>query len=632
MKKAKRLLSVLAMVLLVICMAVSVSAENYYNTGYTQYGDFVVGTGSLQEFSGRTVDGNLYVVNGGSYTFYGTLTVNGNIYVFGDFYNHGTINVSGTLYCLNYYYAGIPLDSATKTENGVTTGFSYGNFWNNGKISGNIKVDAQINNIEPPVVHVHTPGAESTCTEDQVCTTCGAILKKATGHTPGAYATCTTPQKCTKCGIILKKATGHVPGSKATCTKEQTCTVCGAVLASKIPHTPGPKATCEDDQICVECGTVIKKALGHNPGKSAACTEAQYCTRCGKVLAEPTGHNWSEWKEEKAATYYSSSEIVRRCSKCGEKEMRYGDAVRPTGKANYKNVVLQKGKSTTAVKITGMVNGDYLKSVVPKNKKLAKVTAVKQNGSFKITALKKTGKTVVTATLASGVTVDINLTVQSKAVKTTKLSVNKSTVNLTKGGTFTIKATKTPFNSKDTVKFSSSNKKVATVSSKGKIVAKKNGTAYITVKAGNVSKKVKVVVKNKKVTTSPAFTVYETDRCKVKYVSGEIFDYYGTYILNAKFEVTNKATVYFIPNEEYESQVYQNSQRISFGNLGVDSTNGGPASQIPEKSTKYITYSVRLNDTKNPVTIKFSKSFQWGAPTTTFTIPIKGMKIVKGED
>lgn len=577
MKKAKKLLSVLAVMLLIVCMAVPVSAEKYYNTGYTQYGDFVVGNGSLQEFSGRTVDGNLYVVNGGSYTFYGTLTVNGNIYVFGDFYNHGTINVSGTLFCLNYYYGGILLNSATKTENGVTTGFSYGNFWNNGKINGNLKVDAQINNIEPPAVHVHTPGAE------------------------------------------------------ATCTKEQTCTVCGAVLSSKTPHTPGPKATCVDDQICVECGAVIKNALGHSPGKPATCTESQYCTRCGKVLAEPTGHNWSEWKEEKAATYYSSSEIVRRCSKCGEKEMRYGDAVRPTGKANYKNVILQKGKSTTAVKITGMVNGDYLKSVVPKNKKLAKVTAVNKNGSFKIKALKKTGKTIITATLESGVTVDISLTVQSKAVKTKKLSVNKTTVNLTKGGTFTIKANKTPFNSKDTVKFSSSNKKVATVSKKGKIVAKKNGTAYITVKSGNVSKKVKVVVKNKKATKNPTSTVYETDRCKVRYVSGEIFDYYGTYYFEPKFEVTNKATVYFHPSGEFEVKAYQDAQEIYLNDSWDDSENS-PRSDVPEKSTKNIVYRICLNDTKSPVTIKISQNFYWGAPTTTFTIPIKGMKIVEGED
>lgn len=633
MKKMKRLLSVLAVMLLTVCMKVRVPAAGYYDTGYTLEGDFVVGTGSLQEFSGRTVDGNLYVVNGGSYTFYGTLTVKGNVYVLGDFYNHGTVNIRGFLCCLNYYSGGNLVNAATKTENGVTNGFSYGNVWNNGTINSRFRVEAETANVEIPTVHVHTPGTEPTCTKDQVCTTCGAVLKRATGHAPGTYATCTTPQKCTKCGIILKNAKGHIPGEKATCTKEQTCTVCGVVLASKTSHTPGSKATCVDDQICVECGAVIKKALGHSPGKSATCTESQYCTRCGKVLVEPTGHNWSEWKEEKAATYYSSSEIVRRCSKCGEQEMMYGDAIRPTGKANYQNVILQKGKSTTAVKITGMVNGDYLKSVVPKNKKLAKVTSVKRNGSFKIKALNKTGKTVITATLESGVTVDINLTVQSKVVKTKNLSVNKPTVNLAKGGTFTIKVTKTPFNSKDTIKFSSSNKKVATVSSKGKIVAKKNGTAYITVKSGKASKKVKVVVKNKKAATNTTSTVYETDRCKVKYVSGEIFDFCGTYYFKPKFEVTNKATVYFYPNDEFEIKAYQNGQEIYLNDSWDDSENS-PRSDVPEKSKKNIIYRIDLNNTESPVTIKISKNFYWGAPTTTFIIPIKGMKIVEynGED
>ena len=51
----------------------------------------------------------------------------------------------------------------------------------------------------------------------------------------------------------------------------------------------------------------------------------------------------------------------------------------------------------------------------------------------------------------------------------------------------------TPVTSKEKVTYSSSNKKVATVSSKGVIKAKKAGTAKITVKSG--SKKVVVTVK-----------------------------------------------------------------------------------------------------------------------------------------
>ena len=49
--------------------------------------------------------------------------------------------------------------------------------------------------------------------------------------------------------------------------------------------------------------------------------------------------------------------------------------------------------------------------------------------------------------------------------------------------------------SQEKVTYSSSNKKIATVSSSGVITGKKKGTAYITVKSGKIRKKVKVVVK-----------------------------------------------------------------------------------------------------------------------------------------
>ena len=35
--------------------------------------------------------------------------------------------------------------------------------------------------------HIHTPGAEATCTAGQICLGCGEILKEATGHTPGEW-------------------------------------------------------------------------------------------------------------------------------------------------------------------------------------------------------------------------------------------------------------------------------------------------------------------------------------------------------------------------------------------------------------------------------------------------------------
>lgn len=55
----------------------------------------------------------------------------------------------------------------------------------------------------------HTPGAQATCTEDQICTACGEVLESANGHIPGVEATCIEPQRCTVCQTVLDEATGH---------------------------------------------------------------------------------------------------------------------------------------------------------------------------------------------------------------------------------------------------------------------------------------------------------------------------------------------------------------------------------------------------------------------------------------
>ena len=86
----------------------------------------------------------------------------------------------------------------------------------------------------------------------------------------------------------------------------------------------------------------------------------------------------------------------------------------------------------------------------------------------------------------------IKVVADTIAVKSIK--VNKSTVRIKKGKTFTIKATVSPSNATNKkVKFVSSNKKIATVTSKGKVKGIKKGSCTISVKAVDGSKVVKKV-------------------------------------------------------------------------------------------------------------------------------------------
>ena len=105
------------------------------------------------------------------------------------------------------------------------------------------------------------------------------------------------------------------------------------------------------------------------------------------------------------------------------------------------------------------------------------------------------GKAKVTITLASGKKQVINVTVQKTAVKTTKITGIASKATLKKGKKLTLKPVISPITSLQKVTYTTSNKKVATVTAKGVITAKKKGTATITVKSGSKSKKIKIKVK-----------------------------------------------------------------------------------------------------------------------------------------
>ena len=147
------------------------------------------------------------------------------------------------------------------------------------------------------------------------------------------------------------------------------------------------------------------------------------------------------------------------------------------------SLTLQVGQS---YKPTGKI-----KKASTSNKRIA---AVSKRGKI---VGKKAGKTTVTVTYTNGSRTAFYVKVQKGIVKTTGLSLNKRSVVLAKKGkTFQLKVILKPVTSQQKITYKSSNPKVATVNSKGKIVAKKKGTTVITVKSG--SKKVTCKVRVKK--------------------------------------------------------------------------------------------------------------------------------------
>ena len=241
---------------------------------------------------------------------------------------------------------------------------------------------------------------------------------------------------------VIKKATCTAAGSKV-----ENCASCDATRTVTIP---------------AKGHTVVKDAAVAPTVFADGKTEGSHCSVCGTVLEK------QNTIAKVPGTIYLTASSLK----------------------------MKTGQSTTAFKATGFSEGDYVTAVTSNKPRTVKVTNVNKNGTFKLTAGKKKGSAVVTVTLASKKTASFKVTVQKAAVKSPKITTTTKSLTLAKGATYKKLASSiavTPVTSKEKVTYSSSNKKVATVSSKGVIKAKKAGTAKITVKSG--SKKVVVTVK-----------------------------------------------------------------------------------------------------------------------------------------
>lgn len=288
-------------------------------------------------------------------------------------------------YCSKCSYSNsvaLPLASHTWDDGYVASApgcFESGSFVNTCKVCGDTKSTA----IDA-VGHVFTafPAKESTCSEQgniahQHCETCKKCFaigadKYATNadaltedevklptlpHTPGAEATCTDPQLCTKCFAVVTPKLGHTEvkeyiTTEASCTVEGnyiekvTCSVCNASISEVakfglIPHdynktvTP-PTCTAGGytTYSCKDCGSTYRgnpvSKIDHVEGewrvtKEVTCfengVETNFCAMCDMALATrvitSTGHDSGEWVVTTPAECEEWGTNSLLCTKCG---------------------------------------------------------------------------------------------------------------------------------------------------------------------------------------------------------------------------------------------------------------------------------------------------------------------------
>lgn len=158
-------------------------------------------------------------------------------------------------------------------------------------------------------------------------------------------------------------------------------------------------------------------------------------------------------------------------------------------------------KGTTKISVKSVSPKNASKSVTYKSSN-TKIASVSSKGTVKG---KKTGSVTITATSKVNKKVKASVKLKVKDLKPSKVSI-LAALSLTNGKKAIVKATVSPAGVYAPVKFSSSNTKVATVSSTGTVTAKSAGKAVITAKLTQKNSKGKYLTAKTTVTVKKAET------------------------------------------------------------------------------------------------------------------------------
>lgn len=263
----------------------------------------------------------------------------------------------------------------------------------------------------------------------------------------------------------------------------------------------------KQESTCDFCGEKTTKTVGEKLTPTVKLTATKLALKTKQsVTVRATGlakgdyvKSWTSSKKS-VATVDKNGKITAT-SKEGTAVITVTLASKKTAKVTVTVKMIRTTKLTKVPKTLSLTTGKKytLKPVVTPSNSQEKVTYKSSNtkiatvSSTGVITAKKVGK--VTITVQSGKQkATVTLTVKkAPALKVIKNVPTKKTI--TKGKTYTLKPQLYPSGAIAKITYTTSNKSIATVDSKGKITAKKKGTAVITVKAGKFTVKCKVTVK-----------------------------------------------------------------------------------------------------------------------------------------
>lgn len=342
------------------------------------------------------------------------------------------------------------------------------------KLKAEIEVIGGSESTENTTATASVTSATQGTTSDSSTSVTQASETESTEVTSSTAVTTTHPNETEETTKATEStATQTAPGTTESKETTETTVAPTTVAPTTVAPTtavPKPKPT---------QSPTVKPAKDLGPGTDEKVVDVTITNL--KNDSDPKGSKFGLLKAKAAKTTKTSITVSWTKVKGAKKYIVYSNKCGKTkGKINaYKKIKTTTAKSIKLTKING--------------KKISKGTYYK----FLIVAVNSKGKVVSTSK---------TIHVATKGGKVTNyksIKLNASSKTLKKGKTFKVKVTsKTKQEKKASVKnhrsfkYESSNTKIATVSSKGKIKAKKKGTCYVYVYAQNgVYKRIKIKVK-----------------------------------------------------------------------------------------------------------------------------------------